>query len=76
MIHDNENKKKLFIELYYKILGSRYLAYSSDVGESFRPIIPPHLVTATYVISWTYVLGDVAYEGYKASEIEKKVTKT
>ncbi|CAO3652870.1 unnamed protein product [Cunninghamella echinulata] len=38
--------------------GSRYLAYSSDV--------------ATYMISWTYVLGDVAYEGYKAYGVEKK----
>ncbi|KAI9306927.1 mitochondrial 18 KDa protein-domain-containing protein [Cunninghamella echinulata] len=52
--------------------GSRYLAYSSDVGESFRPLLNPKLVTATYMISWTYVLGDVAYEGYKAYDVEKK----
>jgi len=44
----------------------RYAAYTSDVGESFRPLILPRLVTLTYGISWSYVLGDVAYEGYKA----------
>lgn len=44
----------------------RYTAYTSDVGESFRPIIYPKLVTLTYAISWAYVIGDVAYEGYKA----------
>jgi len=44
----------------------RYAAYTSDVGESFRPIILPKLVTLTYGISWAYVIGDVAYEGFKA----------
>ncbi|GAA6044411.1 hypothetical protein JCM8097_002749, partial [Rhodosporidiobolus ruineniae] len=49
------------------ISSSRYLAYSSDVGESFRPVVAPRAVTAAYGISWAYVGGDVAYEGYKAS---------
>jgi len=44
----------------------RYLAYTSDVGEAFRPIVPPLLVTAAYGISWIYLLGDVSYETYKA----------
>lgn len=44
----------------------RYLAYTSDVGEAFRPIVNPKIVTAAYAISWGYVLGDVSYEGYKA----------
>ncbi|KAF8268272.1 mitochondrial 18 KDa protein-domain-containing protein [Lactarius quietus] len=35
----------------------RYFAYTSDVGEAFRPIVPPALVTAAY--------GDVSYESYK-----------
>ncbi|KAF9196940.1 hypothetical protein BGZ50_004527 [Haplosporangium sp. Z 11] len=40
--------------------SSRYLAYSSDVGEAFRPVTAPFFVNAMY--------GgfDVAYEGYKA----------
>ncbi|KAI9507707.1 mitochondrial 18 KDa protein-domain-containing protein [Russula earlei] len=44
----------------------RYLAYTSDVGEAFRPIVPPSVVTAAYGISWLYLVGDVSYESYKA----------
>lgn len=43
----------------------RYLAYTSDVGEAFRPIVTQKFVTAAYGISWGYVLCDVSYEGYK-----------
>ncbi|KAK9382393.1 mitochondrial 18 KDa protein-domain-containing protein [Kockiozyma suomiensis] len=43
----------------------RYVAYTSDIGESFRPIVNPSFVRACYGISWAYVLGDVSYEGYK-----------
>ncbi|KAK7208629.1 mitochondrial 18 KDa protein-domain-containing protein [Myxozyma melibiosi] len=43
----------------------RYVAYTSDIGESFRPIVNPTVVRACYGISWAYVLGDVSYEGYK-----------
>ncbi|KAI1266078.1 mitochondrial 18 KDa protein-domain-containing protein [Xylariaceae sp. FL1019] len=44
----------------------RYVAYTSDIGESFRPIAHPWLVRGAYGISWSYILGDVSYEGYKA----------
>ncbi|QKX54843.1 uncharacterized protein TRUGW13939_01932 [Talaromyces rugulosus] len=44
----------------------RYIAYTSDVGESFRPVAHPYLVRSAYAISWSYILGDVAHEGYKA----------
>jgi len=43
----------------------RYTAYTSDIGESFRPLAHPRIVTASYGISWAYVIGDVGYEGYK-----------
>ncbi|KFY20952.1 hypothetical protein V493_07596, partial [Pseudogymnoascus sp. VKM F-4281 (FW-2241)] len=46
--------------------AQRYVAYTSDVGESFRPVAHPNLVRAAYGISWTYLAGDVAHEGYKA----------
>lgn len=42
------------------------MAYTSDVGESFRPVAHPYLVRSAYAISWTYILGDVGHEGYKA----------
>ncbi|KAF2877272.1 mitochondrial 18 KDa protein-domain-containing protein [Massariosphaeria phaeospora] len=44
----------------------RYVAYTSDIGESFRPIAHPWLVRSAYGISWLYLTGDVANEGYKA----------
>ncbi|KND89939.1 Mitochondrial fission process protein 1 [Tolypocladium ophioglossoides CBS 100239] len=44
----------------------RYVAYTSDIGESFRPVAHPNLVRTAYGISWAYILGDVSYEGYKA----------
>jgi len=42
------------------------VAYTSDIGESFRPIAHPWLVTGAYGISWAYLVGDVGHEGYKA----------
>ncbi|KAJ7499208.1 mitochondrial 18 KDa protein-domain-containing protein [Mycena latifolia] len=46
--------------------GTRYIAYTSDVGEAFRPVVPPWVVTAAYGVSWLYLTGDVSYEWYKA----------
>ena len=46
--------------------AQRYVAYTSDVGESFRPVAHPYIVRTAYGISWSYILGDVLHEGYKA----------
>ncbi|KAF5331532.1 hypothetical protein D9611_007662 [Ephemerocybe angulata] len=46
--------------------GTRYVAYTSDIGEAFRPVVPPWVVTAAYGVSWLYLSGDVGYETYKA----------
>jgi fission process protein 1 len=46
--------------------AQRYVAYTSDIGESFRPIAHPWLVKGAYGISWAYLIGDVSNEGYKA----------
>jgi fission process protein 1 len=46
--------------------AQRYVAYTSDIGESFRPVAHPRLVRTAYGISWAYLIGDVAHEGYKA----------
>jgi len=50
------------------IASSRYLAFTSDVGEAFRPVAHPYLVTASYGVSWLYCMGDVAFEGYKENK--------
>src|ERR1700742_3877271 len=46
--------------------AQRYVAYTSDIGESFRPVAHPWLIRSAYGISWAYLLGDVGHEGYKA----------
>ena len=46
--------------------AQRYVAYTSDIGESYRPVAHPNWVRAAYGISWAYLAGDVAHEGYKA----------
>lgn len=44
----------------------RYVAYTSDIGESFRPVAHPWLIKGAYGVSWAYLAGDVSHEGYKA----------
>lgn len=44
----------------------RYVAYTSDIGESFRPVAHPYIVRGAYGVSWLYITGDVIHEGYKA----------
>ncbi|KAJ9111382.1 hypothetical protein QFC19_001150 [Naganishia cerealis] len=46
--------------------ASRYTAYTSDIGEAFRPVVAPWIVKSAYGVSWLYLLGDVSYETYKA----------
>lgn len=47
---------------------AHFLAYASDVGESFRSVLPPAAVTATYGIAGMYMIGDIAYAGYAESQ--------
>lgn len=54
--------------------AQRYVAYTSDIGESFRPVAHPWLVRSAYGISWAYLGGDVAYEGYKAYKRNQAIT--
>lgn len=35
----------------------RYLAYTSDVGEAFRPVVPRWIVRSAYGVSWLYIAG-------------------
>ncbi|TGZ82644.1 hypothetical protein EX30DRAFT_330011 [Ascodesmis nigricans] len=51
----------------------RYVAYTSDIGESFRPVAHPNWVRAAYGVSWLYLCGDVANEGYKAYRTNQEV---
>ncbi|RLV95542.1 hypothetical protein JA1_000948 [Spathaspora sp. JA1] len=42
----------------------RYVAYSSDIGESFRPVAHPILVKSGYIVSWVYFIGDISYAAW------------
>ncbi len=47
----------LFSHLALLMPDTHLLYQTSDVGEAFRPIVPPSLVTAAYGISWLYLVG-------------------
>lgn len=51
----------------------RYLAYSSDVGESFRPVLPSQAVLATYGIAIGYVICDISYHVYQETQLPEDV---
>ncbi|SMQ51184.1 unnamed protein product [Zymoseptoria tritici ST99CH_3D7] len=53
----------------------RYVAYTSDIGESFRPVAHPNWVRAAYGVSWAYLIGDVSHEGYKAWKHNQRIVK-
>lgn len=55
------------------VSAQRYVAYTSDIGESFRPVAHPNWVRFAYGISWAYLAGDVSNEGYKAYVRNQKV---
>lgn len=42
----------------------RYAAYSSDLGEAFRPVAGQRFVQAMYGVSWAYIVGQVGKETY------------
>ncbi|KAL2916020.1 hypothetical protein HK105_204444 [Polyrhizophydium stewartii] len=47
-------------------VGQRYLAYTSDVGEAFRPVVHPLLVNVAYTVSFAYVAFDIGFETFKS----------
>ncbi|CAJ1353625.1 unnamed protein product, partial [Effrenium voratum] len=48
--------------------SSRYVAYSSDVGESLRPVLKPWQVNLSYGVAGAYVIGQTAVAGYRRLE--------
>jgi fission process protein 1 len=54
----------------------RYVAYSSDVGESFRPVLPGRAVQATYGLAIGYVCCDVGYHVYQETQLPETAPKS
>lgn len=50
------------------IAGTRFTAYTSEAGEALRPIVSPALVKGAYAVSWSYIIGDVGYAGWRAHQ--------
>ena len=44
---------------------SRYLAFTSDLGEALRPVVATTLVRSSYGVAAGYCVADVSYEAYK-----------
>ena len=51
----------------------RYVAYTSEIGESFRPVAHKNWIRLAYGVSWAYLIGDVAHEGYKAYQANRRL---
>jgi fission process protein 1 len=49
------------------LANARYTAYSSDVGEAFRPVVPEWAVRGTYGLAIAYICGDVGLTTYNES---------
>ena len=56
--------------------SQRYFAYTSEVGESFRPLIPRPLVNTAYGISIGYVFADVYVNTHDQFQKTKDIKKT
>jgi len=57
------------------IANQRFLAYASEVGESFRPNIHRNIVRGSYALSLGYVASDVfvkSHDTYKTTHDSKK----
>jgi len=46
----------------------RFLAFSSDFGEAFRPAVPQVLVKSSYFVSVGYIFGAIAESAYEVCD--------
>ncbi|KAL1529143.1 hypothetical protein AB1Y20_000103 [Prymnesium parvum] len=61
------------------LVKGRLVAYTSDVGESVRPVMPPWVVRAAYGLTWMYVAVDVAFhteEAYRTGKSNEIIART
>ena len=61
------------------LVKGRLAAYTSDVGESVRPVVPSWIVRACYGMTWLYVAVDVGYntsEAYLAGKPNETIART
>jgi len=74
---DNKMEKKVTKEYdIYRDSLLRYLGYSNEVGEAFRPLVNRNLVNLSYGIAVTYVLADCFDKSSKVYNKNKDIKKT
>ena len=71
VLRDSEARYLAYAQRVARVFSasSRYLAFSSDVGEAFRPVVPPQVVRFSYMLTWGYVFGDIGYSTYSAYKL-------
>lgn len=71
VLRDTDARYLAYAQRVARVLGpsTRYMAFSSDVGEAFRPVVHPKLVTFSYALTWGYVFGDIGYSSYMAYKL-------
>lgn len=57
----------------YRDTPLRYMGYSNEVGEAFRPIVP-RLVVPSYAVAIAYVLADTADKAQRARDLSLVAT--
>lgn len=67
---DGEALKAVFTEPYdiWRQSLLRYLGYSNELGEAFRPLVGDFLANSTYAVAIAYVLADSIDKAGRASE--------
>ena len=70
-LRDTQARYLAYAQRVARVLGpsTRYMAFSSDVGEAFRPVVSPKMVTFSYALTWGYVFGDIGYSSYMAYKL-------
>ena len=67
----NQENKQQIIDQLIKMITWRPLAYASEVGESFRPVIPTWTVNSMYGLSIGYCFADAGVKLYKIKDKPK-----
>ena len=70
-LRDSDARYMAYAQRVARVLGSssRYLAFSSDVGEAFRPVVSSQVVRFSYLMTWGYVFTDIGYSAYNAYKL-------
>ncbi|KAI8805633.1 mitochondrial 18 KDa protein-domain-containing protein [Cladochytrium replicatum] len=69
-LQDSPARYLAYVGRFTRVLARlpRIMAYTSEVGEAFRPVVPKPIVTTAYGISWAYIFADVIIGAHNSYE--------